>query len=135
MVDSSTNIETGNRVTEAIIRAFGALAQEHRLAVYRMLVVAGSDGLPAGTIAERLGIPASSLSFHLAQLVNAGLIGQRRAGRSVIYTPDYHAMARVIGFLTDNCSGGEGCGIVPGCGTPLDQREEPLEPPARCSGG
>jgi len=108
-------------VSEAIIRAFAALAQEHRLAVYRLLVVAGKEGLPAGVIADRLGIPRSSLSFHLAQLSGAGLIGQRRAGRSIIYTPSYEAMAGLIGFLTENCSGGEGCGVVPGCGTPAEE--------------
>lgn len=116
-----------------IIRALGALAQEHRLAAYRMLVVAGEGGLSAGTIAERLDIPPSSLSFHLAQLVNAGLICQRRNGRQMIYAPDYHAMAGLIEFLTDNCSNGEGCGIVPGCGTPLANRQTDCGSSA-CSG-
>lgn len=103
---------------QAIIKAFGALAQEHRLAAYRLLVQAGESGLPAGDIARELGIAASSLSFHLSQLANAGLVTQRRCGRSVIYAPDYHAMAGLIGYLTENCSQGKGCGIVPGCGTP-----------------
>jgi len=103
-------------VSEPIIRVLGALAQEHRLAAYRMLVVAGRDGLSAGTIAERLGLMPSSLSFHLGQLVNAGLVTQRRDGRRIIYTPDYQAMAGVVRFLTDNCCEGQGCGVVPGCG-------------------
>ena len=111
-------------MSEAVIKAFGALAQEHRLAAYRLLVVAGEQGLPAGTIAEKLDIPASSLSFHLAQLRNAGLVSQRRSGRSLIYAPDYHAMAGLVSYLTDNCSGGQGCGIVPGCGTPQEPAEE-----------
>ena len=103
-------------MSEPIIRVLGALAQEHRLAAYRMLVVAGRDGLSAGTIAERLGLMPSSLSFHLGQLVNAGLVTQRRDGRRIIYAPDYQALAGVVRFLTDNCSGGQGCGVVPGCG-------------------
>ena len=102
--------------SEQIIRACGALAQEHRLAAYRLLVQAGRDGLAAGLLAEKLALAPSSLSFHLAQLQQAGLISQRRDGRSIIYAPDYSAMARVIAYLTENCSGGEGCGEVPGCG-------------------
>ena len=105
-------------MADTVIRALGALAQEHRLAVYRMLVVAGEDGLSAGTIAERLHVPPSSLSFHLAQLENAKLVSQRRDGRLMIYAADYGAMAGLIGFLTENCSNGKGCGVVPGCGTP-----------------
>ena len=103
-------------MSEPIIRVLGALAQEHRLAAFRLLVVAGNKGLAAGAIAQRLDVPPSSLSFHLAQLVNAGLVTQRRNGRQVIYAPDYHAMAGVVRFLTDNCCEGQGCGIVPGCG-------------------
>ena len=67
--------------SEIVIRALGALAQEHRLALFRLLVQAGPEGLAAGAIAEALGVPASSLSFHLAQLTNARLIAQRRDGR------------------------------------------------------
>jgi len=107
-------------MTEAVIKAFGALAQEHRLAAFRLLVQAGESGLCAGAIAERLDLPASTLSFHLAQLLGAGLIVQRRDGRSLIYAPDYYAMAGLIGYLTENCSGGKGCGIVAGCGTPRE---------------
>ena len=121
-------------MADTIIRALGALAQEHRLAVYRMLVVAGADGLSAGTIAERLEIPPSSLSFHLAQLVNAGLVSQRRNGRLMIYAADYGAMAGLIGYLTENCSNGEGCGVVPGCGIPLADRRTDCDS-AACSGG
>ena len=74
--------------SESAIRALGALAQEHRLALFRLLVQAGPEGLAAGAIAEALGVPASSLSFHLAQLSGAGLIAQRRDGRSLIYSAD-----------------------------------------------
>lgn len=91
------------------IEALGALAQEHRLALFRLLVQAGEKGMPAGAIAETLGIPNSSLSFHLAHLTRAGLIEQRREGRSLIYTADYDAMNALVGFLMENCCGGEDC--------------------------
>lgn len=106
---------------DEVISALGALAQDHRLSAYRLLVQAGRDGLAAGAIAEALDLPASSLSFHLAQLQQAGLITQRRDGRSLIYAPDYAAMARLIGYLTENCSRGSGCGEVPGCGVGAPQ--------------
>ena len=95
--------------SETVIRALGALAQEHRLALFRLLVQAGPDGMAAGTIADALGVPASSLSFHLAQLTNAGLIAQRRDGRSLIYSADYGAMTALVGFLMENCCGGGSC--------------------------
>ena len=89
--------------------ALAALAQEHRLALFRLLVQAGTDGMSAGAIAAELGIPNSSLSFHLAQLRHAGLIGQERRHRSLIYRADYPAMNALVGFLTDNCCGGADC--------------------------
>ncbi|WP_041392486.1 ArsR/SmtB family transcription factor [Sphingobium sp. SYK-6] len=93
----------------AVIEALGALAQEHRLRLFRLLVQAGQEGLPAGAIAEALDIPNSSLSFHLAQLSRAGLIQQRREGRSLIYTADYAAMNALVGYLMENCCGGAAC--------------------------
>lgn len=95
--------------SEQIIAALGALAQSHRLAAFRALVEAGSTGLPAGDIATRLGIAASSLSFHLAQLERAGLVRSRRAGRSIIYAADFAAMTALVGYLTENCCGGVTC--------------------------
>lgn len=92
-----------------VVRALGALAQEHRLAAFRLLVQAGPDGLAAGALAEALGIAPSSLSFHITQLAYAGLVTQRRIGRSVIYAADYGAMDRVMNFLTENCCGGASC--------------------------
>ncbi len=74
------------------IEALAALAQETRLAIFRLLVRQGPDGLPAGTIGERLDIPAPTLSFHLAQLSRAGLVTSRRAGRSILYAADYRGM-------------------------------------------
>lgn len=103
--------------SETVIRALAALAQEHRLAAYRLLVQAGADGIAAGTLAETLGVPASSMSFHLAQLTHSGLITQRRQSRSLIYSADYAAMNRLMGYLTENCCGGAACidqvGVAP----------------------
>ena len=93
----------------AAIVALGALAQEHRLALFRLLVQAGDDGLPAGAIAEKLGVPNSSLSFHLAQLRGAGLITQERQHRSLIYRANYPAMNGLVDYLTENCCGGADC--------------------------
>ena len=103
--------------SETVVRALGALAQEHRLALFRLLVQAGPDGLAAGAIAEALGVPASSLSFHLAQLTNAGLIAQRRDWRSLIYSADYGAMTALLGFLMENCCGGAVCAPATPCDT------------------
>ena len=89
------------------IEALGALAHEHRLAVYRMLVARGPDGLPAGLIAERLGIPPSSHTFHLQQLLRAGLATQRRMSRQIIYAADFTAMNGLLAYLTENCCGGD----------------------------
>ncbi|MGE0223684.1 MAG: ArsR/SmtB family transcription factor [Acetobacteraceae bacterium] len=88
------------------VEALGALAHEHRLAIYRMLVEQGPGGLPAGAIAERLSVPPSSLTFHLQHLQRAGLIAQRRAGRQLIYAADYDRMNGLVGFLTENCCRG-----------------------------
>ncbi len=95
-------------LTDAV-DALAALAQEHRLGLFRLLVQAGADGLPAGAIAERLAVPNSSLSFHLAHLSRAGLIKQRREGRSLIYTANYSAMNALVGYLMENCCAGAEC--------------------------
>jgi DNA-binding transcriptional ArsR family regulator len=87
------------------VAALSALAHEHRLAIYRMLVERGPNGLPAGTIAERLGVPPSSLTFHLQHLLRAGLVTQRRLSRQLIYAADFDAMNGLVGFLTENCCG------------------------------
>ena len=91
------------------VSALGALAQEHRLALFRLLVQAGPDGMPAGKIAEALGVPNSSLSFHLARLTSAGLITAQRQGRSLIYSADYATMNAVVGYLMENCCQGGAC--------------------------
>jgi len=92
-----------------VIEALSALAQEHRLEVFRLLVQAGPEGMPAGSIADALSIPPSSLSFHLAHLTRAGLVEQRRDGRSLIYSADFETMNALVGFLTENCCGGASC--------------------------
>lgn len=96
---------------EAAVDALGALAQEHRLALFRLLVQAGRGGMAAGQIAEALGLPNSSLSFHLAQLQKAGLIAQKREGRSLIYSADYAVMNGLVAYLMENCCAGEGCAV------------------------
>lgn len=95
------------------VDALSALAHEHRLAVYRLLVEAGPDGLPAGIIAERLGLPSSSLTFHLQALLHAGLVTQRRASRQLIYAMAPAAMNDLVGYLTEHCCGGQvSCGAA-----------------------
>ena len=101
--------------TGSVIDALGALAQEHRLAAYRQLVQAGEKGLSAGTLADALGIPNSSLSFHLTQLRSAGLILQERQHRSLIYRANYPAMNALLGYLTENCCAGSACGAKAAC--------------------
>jgi DNA-binding transcriptional ArsR family regulator len=92
------------------IAALGALAHETRLALFRLLVVCGPQGLAAGAIAEHIGVPPSSLSFHLQELVHAGLITQRRLSRNLIYSAEYGRMNELLRYLTENCCGrGEAC--------------------------
>lgn len=107
-----------------VIEALGALADEHRLSLFRLLVQAGASGLAAGRIAEVLTLPNSSLSFHLWHLTSVGLIRQTRQSRSLIYTADYAAMSRLVGYLLENCCGATVC--VPGNATPSNI-PEPLE--------
>ena len=113
---SSIILELSEATVDAkhAVNALGALAHEHRLAVYRMLVERGPDGLPAGSIAERLGVPASSLTFHLQHLLRAGLVTQRRVGRQLIYAGDFAVMNGLVGFLTENCCG-RGATCAPAC--------------------
>jgi len=111
----------------AIIAALSALAQDTRLDIYRLLVQAGADGLPAGQIGERLDLPSPTLSFHLAQLKHAGLVTRRRDGRSIIYAANYPAMTGLLGYLTENCCGGSAaqCGdtaCAPAAQSPRSKR-------------
>jgi DNA-binding transcriptional ArsR family regulator len=86
-----------------VIAGLGALAQESRLDIFRLLVQAGPDGVPAGQIAERLNLPGATLSFHLNQLRHAGLVTFRRESRSLIYVAEYGAMNDLLSYLTENC--------------------------------
>ena len=100
---------------DSAIEALAALAQEHRLALFRLLVRAGDEGMAAGAIADALGVPNSSLSFHLAQLRNAGLILQERQHRSLIYRANYPAMNALMGYLMENCCAGADCAADASC--------------------
>ena len=110
-----------------IIAALSALAQESRLDIYRLLVQAGVEGLPAGQIGEQLDLPSPTLSFHLAQLKHAGLVTHRRDGRSIIYAANYPAMNGLLAYLTENCCQGQAseCDIA-AC--------EPVSDPKRSKG-
>lgn len=103
-----------------VIAALAALAQESRLAVFRLLVQTGPQGMAATKIAEHLGIPPSSLSFHLKELVHADLIVSRQDGRFVIYAAHIDSMNALIGFLTENCCGGAPCSTEQGAACAVD---------------
>jgi len=91
------------------VASLAALAQETRLAIFRLLVEAGPEGLCAGDIGARLKVPAATLSFHLAQLANAGLVQARQQSRFIFYSADFEAMNDLVGYLTENCCGGKPC--------------------------
>lgn len=95
--------------TKDAVVALAALAQESRLKVYRLLVQAGPEGLAAGSIADRLGLPPPTLSFHLKELSNAGLAQSRQDGRYVIYSANFGNALKLVNFLTENCCGGQSC--------------------------
>ena len=93
------------------VEALSALAHDSRLAIFRLLIQEGADGLPAGEVGLWLGIPANALSFHLTRLRYAGLVTARRNGRQIFYAANYEGMQELMGFLTENCcqSADEGC--------------------------
>ncbi|CAN7597227.1 ArsR/SmtB family transcription factor [Massilia sp. LjRoot122] len=95
--------------TKPAIAALAALAQESRLATFRLLVQSGPEGLPATRIAEALDVPPSSLSFHLKELTHAGLVVPRQSGRFIIYSANFDTMNALLGFLTEKCCGGNPC--------------------------
>jgi len=103
------------------VDALAALAHESRLGVYRLLVEAGPAGLNAGTLASRLKMPPSSMTFHLQNLHRAGLVSQERRSREVIYAADFEAMNGLVGYLTENCCGGN----ASACGTQCVPASEP----------
>jgi DNA-binding transcriptional ArsR family regulator len=96
-----------------VIKALAALAQTNRLQIFRALVVKGSEGLTPALIAEQMGMPANTLSFHLKELMNADLISQERSGRNLIYRAQYDRMNAVLTYLSQNCCQGEACEVSP----------------------
>lgn len=92
-----------------VVKALAALAQPHRLQVFRRLVVEGQNGMTPGQLCEQLGIPNATLSFHLKELLHAELISQQRNGRNLIYRAEFGRMNGVLSYLTDNCCQGEPC--------------------------
>lgn len=115
--------------TKAIITVLAALAQETRLGIFRLLVVAGPEGLPVGTIAEKLGLANATLSFHLKELTQAGLTIATPQGRSILYSANFDTMNAILNFLTENCCAGSSCG--PGassCATPAPARKGTTAP-------
>ena len=112
--EPARSVEAGS-VASGIVRIAAAGADDNRLAhdlrlrVFRMLVVAGPDGLTPGTIAAQLDVPNATLSFHLKELMNAGLVTQERDGRSLIYRAAYARMNEVLAYLTSNCCQGQSC--------------------------
>jgi DNA-binding transcriptional ArsR family regulator len=106
-----------------VIDALAALAQDNRLDTYRLLVQAGPDGLSAGEVAASLGLPPNTLSFHFDRLRQAGLVTVRRSGRSMIYAARFDTMNALIGYLTENCCGGQTGECAPsGCAPTRDKR-------------
>ena len=97
--------------TTDAIAALAALAQDSRLAIFRLLVRVGPSGLAATKIAEQLGVPASSMSFHLKELSHAGLITPRQEGRFIIYTANFNTMNALLSFLTESCCDGKPCSL------------------------
>lgn len=105
--------------SQLAVEALGALAHDTRLGIFRLLVQQGPTGLSAGDIAEKLAVPPSSLSFHLAHLRRAGLVLQRRESRQLIYSTHYAGMNELMGYLTENCCVGDGTGCATDCSPAL----------------
>lgn len=94
----------------AVLKALAALAQASRLRVFRALVVAGQSGATPTAIAKRVKVAPATLSFHLKELANAGLVSQQRSGRNLIYRADYDSMNALLAYMSENCCQGEACG-------------------------
>jgi predicted transcriptional regulator len=108
--------------SSSAVLALGALAQETRLAIFRLLVEKGPDGLCAGDIGAKLRLAPATLSFHLKELTHAGLLESRQEGRFIYYVPDFDGMNDLVSYLTENCCGGEGC--APVCAPARRKRKE-----------
>jgi DNA-binding transcriptional ArsR family regulator len=103
--------KNGNMEEQEAVKSLAALAQAARLQAFRALVVAGPAGLTPSALAEQLGLPASTLSFHLKELLNAGLISQQRDSRNLIYRAAYERMNELLAYLTEHCCAGAACGV------------------------
>ena len=101
--------------TTNAVAALAALAQDNRLDVFRLLVQAGPDGMPAGAVADALDLAPNTLTFHFDRLRMAGLVTVRREGRSMIYAAQFNTMNALLGFLTENCCGGVSCAPAVAC--------------------
>ena len=95
--------------TTDVVKAMAALAQASRLEIFRALVVAGTEGMTPSALSDALGVAANTLSFHLKELTNAGLVAQERAGRHLIYRAQFERMNALMGYLTENCCQGQVC--------------------------
>lgn len=113
---------------KSTIQALAALAQESRLAIFRLLVVAGPAGMPVGKIAEHLNLANATLSFHLKELTNAGLTTATPNGRSIIYSANFNTMTELLDYLTENCCAGAGC--APVAQSAVACRVSPPQPPS-----
>ena len=111
--------------------AFEALGHDTRLAVFRLLIPAGPNGLAAGEISEHMGMPPNALSFHLSRLVQADLVTSRRAGRQIFYAVEYERLRGLLNFLLEDCCANAPSGCLPGCPTtPIDAAVEVKGKPA-----
>jgi DNA-binding transcriptional ArsR family regulator len=113
------------------VAALGALAQDTRLDIYRYLVEVGPEGVPAGKIAAKFDLALPTLSFHLSQLRQVGLIAPRRFSRSLVYSADFDSMNALLAYLTKNCCRGEACGPPAVCAPAIPAKEVTDEAPAR----
>ena len=109
------------------VKSLAALAQESRLSIFRSLVQAGPQGLPAGQLAESLGISPSSLTFHMKELTHSGLAESRQEGRYVIYSAQINSMNALLTYLTDNCCGGNPCSPVAACKPSRAIKKQPVK--------
>lgn len=109
-------------------KALAALAQTTRLSLFRLLVEAGEGGLPAGQIAKTLAVPNATLSFHVKELVNAGLVTARQESRFIYYAVNFTTMHALMAFLTENCCNGQTCPPFTGCGATVNPQDTPNKP-------
>ena len=112
------------------VAALAALAQDNRIDVFRLLVRAGRDGMPAGALAQALNIPPNTLTFHFDKLRHAGLVSCRREGRSLIYVARYETMNGLLAYLTENCCAGSASRCGPAQCQPTTRKQSKRRVPA-----